>query len=130
MSHPRNIDHLLEEIVSLPSLPGIVMRVIDLLDRPGSSLEEVGHLISTDPGLALKTLRLANSAHYGVREKLTSVEHAVVYLGEKVIKNLVFAATVFDTLRKGTGAPANTTEPLPLSRSPCSIFPPSVPWGR
>lgn len=104
MRQRPDIDYLLEEIITLPSLPGIVTRVIELLDAPSTSLEEVGKVISTDPALTLKTLRLANSAHYGVRERLTSVEQATVFLGEKVIKNLVYAATVFDTLRKSTDA--------------------------
>jgi putative nucleotidyltransferase with HDIG domain len=33
--------------------------------------------------------------------KVTSVEHAVVLLGMKVVRNLVFTATVFDTLQGG-----------------------------
>ena len=73
MSTPRNIDYLLEEIITLPSLPATLARIVQLLNDPDSSLAEVGKAITGDPAIALKTLRLANSASYGLRERVTSV---------------------------------------------------------
>lgn len=101
MSKPRHIDYLLEEVVTLPSLPVTVAHITELVNDPDCSLSEVGKAISADPAIALKTLRLVNSAYYGMTQKVTSVEHAVVLLGQKVIKNLVFTATVFETLQGG-----------------------------
>jgi putative nucleotidyltransferase with HDIG domain len=98
---PRDIDTLLDELITLPSLPTVVTRVTTLLDDPNASLADVGRAVGTDPSLALKTLRLVNSAFYGVREKVTSVEQAVPLLGAKVIQNLVLTATVFDSLASG-----------------------------
>ena len=99
MNDSRHIDYLLEEVVTLPSLPVTVAHITDMIRDPDCSLGEVGKAISADPAIALKTLRLVNSAYYGMSQKVTSVEHAVVLLGQKVIKNLVFTATVFDTLQ-------------------------------
>ena len=104
MTNKRDIDYLLEEVVTLPSLPGTISRITHMLEDPDCSLSEVGKAIATDPSIALKTLRLVNSAYYGLREKVTSVEHAVVLLGMKVVKNLVFTATVFDTLKSSEGS--------------------------
>lgn len=101
MTKPRHIDYLLEEVVTLPSLPVTVAHITEMVNDPDCSLSEVGKAISADPAIALKTLRLVNSAYYGMSQKVTSVEHAVVLLGQKVIKNLVFTATVFDTLQGG-----------------------------
>ncbi len=104
MTANYNIDSLLEEIVTLPSLPATVSRITELVNTPDSALSEVAKAIQTDPALAIKTLRLVNSAYYGLAHKVTSVDHAVALLGMKVIKNLVFTATVFDTFNKGTDA--------------------------
>jgi putative nucleotidyltransferase with HDIG domain len=101
MSESRHIDYLLEEVVTLPSLPVTVAHITEMINDPNCSLAEVGRAISADPAIALKTLRLVNSAYYGMSQKVTSVEHAVVLLGLKVIKNLVFTATVFETLQGG-----------------------------
>ncbi len=103
MNTPRDIEYLLEEIITLPSLPGALARIVQLLNDPESSLLDLGKAITQDPAVALKTLRLANSAACGLREHVTSVEHAVALLGIKVIHNLVLTATVFDTLSRSAG---------------------------
>lgn len=103
MTANYNIDSLLDEIVTLPSLPSTVTRVTGLVNAPDSSLADVAKAIQSDPALAIKTLRLVNSAYYGLANKVTSVDHAVALLGMKVIKNLAFTATVFDAFHKGTG---------------------------
>ena len=101
MGSSSKLDQLLEEVVTLPSLPSTVARITQLLNDPDATLQEVGKAIAADTALALKTLRLVNSAYYGVREKVSTVQHAAVLLGMKVIKNLVFTAAVFDTLQFG-----------------------------
>lgn len=98
---PRNIDNLLDEIITLPSLPAALAQVIQVVDNPGSSLAELAKAVSSDPALAMKTLRIINSAYYGLSQKISSLDYAVVLLGGKVIKNLAFTATVFDSFRKG-----------------------------
>ncbi len=104
MSESKEIvDGLLEEIITLPSLPDVVQRVSQLLDDPNAALADIGRVVATDPGIALKTLRLVNSAYYGLRNKVTAVEVAVSLLGARVIKNLVLTATVFESFQKTTG---------------------------
>ena len=99
MSRVYDIDTLLDEVISLPSLPGTVAHIMRLVSDPRCSLSTVAQAISADPPLAIKTLRLVNAAYYGLRQKVTTVEHGVVLLGIKVIKNLAFTATVFDIMK-------------------------------
>lgn len=99
-----NIDYLLEEVVTLPSLPDTVMRVTTMVDDPECRLSDVAAAISADPSLSLKTLRLVNSAYYGLGQQINTVEHAVVLLGIKVIKNLALTASVFETLQVSTSS--------------------------
>jgi len=96
-----DVDQLLDEVVTLPSMPDTLLRLTDLLDDPNCSLSEVARTIATDPSIALKTLRLVNSAYYGLGQEVKTVEHAVVLLGAKVIRNLALTATVFTTFQSG-----------------------------
>ena len=57
MSPQFSIDTLLDEVVTLPSLPTTVTRVTELINDPNSNLSDVADVIQTDPALALKTLR-------------------------------------------------------------------------
>lgn len=101
MGNSSKLDHLLEDVVTLPSLPSTLAQITSLINDPNANLQDVGKAISADTALAIKTLRIVNSAFYGVREKVTTVEHATVLLGMKVVKNLVFTAAVFDSLQFG-----------------------------
>lgn len=94
-----DIDSLLDEVVTLPSLPDSVAKLTEMLNDPGVDMKSVAHVISSDPAIALKTLRLVNSAYYGLGQEVTNVEHATVLLGAKVLKNLVMTATAFDCMK-------------------------------
>lgn len=96
-----DIDQMLDEVVTLPSLPDTVAQLNQMLTDPDCSMAEVAKTISLDPSIALKTLRLVNSAYYGLGQEVKTVDHAVVMLGAKVIKNLVLTATVFETFEGG-----------------------------
>lgn len=102
MIKPHEIDYLLDEIVTLPSQPQMLARITRLVSQPDVAVADVGKAVSADPSIALKTLRLVNSALYGLGNKVVSVEHAVALLGIDVIRNLVLTATVFDTFKRGT----------------------------
>jgi putative nucleotidyltransferase with HDIG domain len=90
-----NIDILLDEIVTLPSAPTVLVKVTQMIDDPSASFTGLGEAISADPSISMKVLRLVNSAYYGVRQRVGSLEHAISLLGLKVVKNLVLTATVF-----------------------------------
>ena len=102
MSGPFSIDTLLDEVVTLPSLPTTVTQITELLNDPLSSLSDVADVIQTDPALALKTLHLVNSAYYGLGQRVDTVDHAVIMLGSKIIRNLVYTAAVFKTFERGS----------------------------
>jgi len=104
VSRPYDIDTLLDEVITLPSLPRTVAHIMRLVSDPQCSLSAVAHAISGDPPLTIKTLRLINAAYYGLRQKVSTIEHAVVLLGIKVIKNLAFTATVFDIMKGSADA--------------------------
>ena len=97
-----DIDSLLEEVVTLPSLPDSLERITKLVNDPNCALGDVAKAISADPSIALKILRLVNSAFYGLGQEVATVEHAVVLLGVKVVKNLTMTATVFTTMQGST----------------------------
>jgi len=101
MEKSARVETVLNGLVTLPSLPGTVMKVMQLLDDPDSTLQDVGKIIAQDPSLSLKALRVVNSAFYALRDKVTSVERGVVLLGVKTVRNLVLTASVFETLKGG-----------------------------
>ena len=66
---------------NLPTLPEILLKLLEACDNENTPISEIASIISKDPVLSLKVLQLVNSAYYGLRKKFKSVEQAVVYLG-------------------------------------------------
>ena len=93
-----DIDALLDDVVTLPSMPDSLAHITELINDPDCPLSEVANAIASDPAIAMKTLRLVNSAFYGLGQQVTTLNHAVVLLGVRVIRNLALTATVFDTM--------------------------------
>ena len=85
---------IIESLDQLPSLPGIVSRLIEVVNSPDSSSEDAASLIEKDPALTGRMLRLANSAFYGMPRSVSSVNSAVVILGFNSIKSLVLSTVV------------------------------------
>lgn len=87
---------------NLPTLPEILITLLDACDNDGSPLTEVAAIINKDPALSFRVLQLVNSAYYGLRSAFTGVEQAVAYLGVNSIKNVAITASihqVFDQKR-------------------------------
>ena len=70
-------------IDNLPTLPGIAMRILEAVQKKEPDVDEISDIISTDPPLSAKVLRLVNSSFYNLPTKITSVLHSTKMLGCK-----------------------------------------------
>lgn len=82
----------------LPSLPQAAERLTREILKEEPDIAEVARIIESDAGLVSRVLRLVNSPYYGVRWKVSTVEHAVGLLGLRAIESMVISLTVFDVL--------------------------------
>ncbi len=95
MTNGELSENLVDGVVTLPTIPTILASLNDKIADPDSSASEVADIIAKDPPTSTKVLRLANSAYYGLRSEVTTINHAVTMLGFNIIRNLVLTATVF-----------------------------------
>ena len=98
-----NTASVLDTINNLPSLPAVTNRIVKLAESTRSHPSEIAELVSLDASLTARVLRLVNSAFYGLRRNVTTVNHAIVYLGLNTIKNLALTASIFGSLRPDQG---------------------------
>jgi HD-like signal output (HDOD) protein len=81
--------------LELPSLPEVALKIRRALADDDVSVSEIARLLGTDPALAARTLRIANSAmFYRGSRPITSLNGAVSQLGYKMVRNVAvsFAA--------------------------------------
>lgn len=75
----------------LPPIPGVFAELAELLQDDDVDLRTLGGVIAKDPSMAVNVLRLANSAFYGLANKVKTLEHAVTMLGIREITSLCMA---------------------------------------
>lgn len=87
-----------KKLADLPPLPIVVMKIMETVNNPDTSAEDLNRLITMDPGLASKVLRIVNSAYYGFPKRISTITHAVVILGFNTVRNLVLGVSAFGLL--------------------------------
>jgi putative nucleotidyltransferase with HDIG domain len=80
--------------VELPPMPQAASRVLDLLNQPDTTAEDLRRVIETDPGLTTAVLRLVNSALFNLRQHISTVNHAITLLGFLRLRSLTLATVV------------------------------------
>ncbi len=87
-------DDVVNALGDLPSLPAVVMELLDSIDQEDIDIAVLAEKVSHDPALTAKTLRLANSSMYNLQVRLTTVRQAITYLGFQTTRDLITAAAV------------------------------------
>lgn len=84
---------------NLPSIPKVLFEVTKLLNSPSVTTLKLAELISKDQGLTTKILTVANSPLYGIKRKVSSIEFAIIVLGQQEIKDVVTAISLADSFK-------------------------------
>ncbi|MFZ1984812.1 MAG: HDOD domain-containing protein [Desulfatitalea sp.] len=87
-------------IDNIPTLPLVVSRVMEITANPDSSAQELINLLSTDPALTIKILKIANSVFYSRSGKIATIREAVMTIGYKEVRNIVLASAVCNNFAK------------------------------
>ncbi len=90
---------LVERISSLPPLPQTVVEIEKAYADADVNVKMVADIVEKDPMVVADLLKLLNSAFYGLRKEITSVEQAISLLGMKSVKDLIVNLSVRNMLR-------------------------------
>ena len=88
----------------LPPIPVVMTELIQALNDD-IDLNELGRIISKDPSMSMNVLKVSNSAFYGLRNKVATIEHAVRMLGTREITSLCIACSACSVLRPSSRQP-------------------------
>jgi HD-like signal output (HDOD) protein len=90
---------LVKSAGSISSLPTIFIRINDAVNNPRSSLADIGRVISEDPGLTARLLRIVNSAFYSFPSKIDTISRAVTIVGTQQLRDLALATSVMKVFK-------------------------------
>lgn len=85
------VDRINNDTLVLPTLPEVAVRVRQAADNPDVNLAQMADVISHDPALAARMIKVANSAFMGRSVKVSNINQAVTRIGLRQIKNIATA---------------------------------------
>jgi putative nucleotidyltransferase with HDIG domain len=93
-ARPRSRSEMLDAIRALPPMPAAALRVVQVAQDPRSSASELALVVSADPALSARILKVANSASYRRSREVGSVQEALVVLGFVQTRNIAVCTAI------------------------------------
>lgn len=90
----RVVHETLQRVTSIATLPAIAARIMQVADDPHATSDDLDELLSSDPALASRVLKVVNSAFYGRAGRVASTSTAIQMLGVTAIRNVAVAASL------------------------------------
>lgn len=97
---PELTQKLAAAVDGMPAFPKSVQRILELTRDVNSTPKELVEVIDKDPVVTVKILKVVNSAYYSLPKQVTSIAHAVAFLGFNTIKNLALSIAAIGMLPK------------------------------
>jgi HD-like signal output (HDOD) protein len=96
--HARVLDAV-KKVNSFATLPEVTSKIIATVEDPKSTAGTLHKIVSHDPALVTRIMKVVNSAFYGLPGQIGSIERAIVLLGLNAIKNIAVAASLGQLFR-------------------------------
>jgi putative nucleotidyltransferase with HDIG domain len=101
---PELSQKLAAAVDGMPAFPKSVQKILELTRDVNCTPKDLVQVIDKDPVVTVKILKVVNSAYYSLPKQITSINHAVVYLGFNTIKNLALSIAAIGMLPKNNAA--------------------------
>lgn len=94
-----SVEHMVEDVSTIHSLPMFYSQLSEAIDHPRSSIGDIAKIISEDMGLTARILKLANSPLFGYFSKIDNITQAVTIIGVFQVRDLALAISVMDAFK-------------------------------
>jgi putative nucleotidyltransferase with HDIG domain len=91
---------LIRKVGDLKVLPFVARKVLDTISNDNLSFSDLANIIEKDQTIAARVLKVSNSALYGLRQEVNSIQQALLILGLKTIRSLVLSLSTKSLYKK------------------------------
>lgn len=92
--NPPDPAKLVARVTQVSSLPEIYLKVEQALANPMCSSRMLGDIVSEDPALSARILRLANSSYFSFPGKVDTISQAITLIGTRQLQEIVLASSI------------------------------------
>jgi len=93
--HDKKLIQLIGGINSLPSLPPLFDRLMELIENQETNTNQIAAVINEDIAMAAQILKLVNSAFFSLSRRIETIQEAIAYLGLDILRQLALAQHLF-----------------------------------
>jgi putative nucleotidyltransferase with HDIG domain len=106
------VNEAIRDISHIATLPEITLKIVELVEDPRSTAQDLHKIIANDPALCSRILKVVNSSFYGLPGQIGSINRAIVMLGLNAVKNIAIAASLAKLFRGGDLTPSFSARSL------------------
>jgi diguanylate cyclase (GGDEF)-like protein len=101
---PLKLSERLTACNNLPSLPAIVIKIMDASQDPDIGIADVANILKVDPALSAKLLKVANSPMYARQREISNLRDALSLLGLDSSLTIALSFSLVSSLQSSTNA--------------------------
>jgi len=98
----KKVNEIIESIQSLPPFPQAAQRTMEAMEDPDCSVRDLVQIIQYDQAITADVLRICNSAYFGAKAHITSLQQAISYLGQKKLMSVILTSSSLKYFSKKT----------------------------
>ncbi|WP_019530701.1 HDOD domain-containing protein [Dasania marina] len=87
LSTPKTINQL-------PSLPQVLIKILDAIHGEAADFQQLADIIRQDPAVASKLIQVASSSYYGRSQNCSTIERALMLLGTDTVKTIIITTAI------------------------------------
>ncbi len=90
----KNLEQIISIAGDLPTIPVVATKIMQLMESETTTADDLARVISSDPAIAARVLKISNSSFYGAQRMIKTLPHAIMMLGMLTLKSVVVAASI------------------------------------
>ena len=94
-----NMQKIVENIEELPALSKTILDTLDFSTKTNKTAEELIDIISTDPLITVTLLKTINSAMFGFRNEVDTIENLIYLMGIDFTISMILSNNLEDSLK-------------------------------
>lgn len=103
-NHPSSLEDILLAMEKIQPIPQVALKILHMIDTGSYDTKMIAEEIKKDQVISARTIQLCNSALFAKKNKIESLDHALVFLGEHMFVRMIISAAMekfFDTSMQG-----------------------------
>ncbi|MEA3467002.1 MAG: GGDEF domain-containing protein [Thermodesulfobacteriota bacterium] len=88
------VQDFLNKTIKLPSPPAVALKILEAVRQDECSFDDLAQIITADPALTIRILKIANSSLFGFPNPVESLSQATAMIGTNALKNIALSFVI------------------------------------